>query len=347
MHGRPGSDGATRREIDEMPHVQTVLGPVPPDSLGRVLPHEHVGMLAPGPFLSGGRGDTRADLAVGALSTLPEHGFRTVVDLTPIGPFTRDPLVLRQVAERTGLNIVAASSFYLEPYSPKWAREATLDQVEDVFVRDATVGIDDTGIRIGILGEQATGLGEVTAHEEKCLRAASRAHRKTGLSLNTHCTHGTMAARQIEILREESVDLNRVILGHMDQAGLPTVLEVLKSGVSVAYDTLGKEFWDFVLAPIEREGLPEGEFPKRAYFRSDDSRIEEIAELVRRGYADKVLLSQDMSGHEAYLNPTTHGRLGYAYLAEVIVPWLLEAGVSETDVDQMLAKNPARLLTLD
>jgi phosphotriesterase-related protein len=304
-------------------------------------------MLAPGPFLSGGQGDTRVDLAVGALSRLRELGFGTVVDLTPIGPFTRDPIVLRQVAERTGLNIVAASSFYLEPYSPEWARKASLDEIEAVFVRDATVGIDDSGIRIGILGEQATGLGEVTAHEEKCLRASARAHRQTGLSINTHCTHGTMAPRQIEILREEKVDLNRVILGHMDQAGLPTVVEVLKSGVSVAYDTLGKEFWDFVLAPIERDGHPEGEFPKRAYFRSDDSRVEEIAELVRKGYADRVLLSQDMSGHEAYLNPTTHGRLGYAYLAEVIVPRLLQAGVSETDVDRMVATNPARLLTLD
>jgi phosphotriesterase-related protein len=133
----------------------------------------------------------------------------------------------------------------------------------------------------------------------------------------------------------------------MDQAGLPTVLEVLKSGVSVAYDTLGKEFWDFVLAPVEREGHAEGEFPKRAYFRSDDSRVEEIAQLVQKGYAGKVLLSQDMSGHEAYLNPTTHGRLGYAYLGEVIVPRLLEAGISEKDVDAMLSKNPARHLTLD
>jgi predicted metal-dependent phosphotriesterase family hydrolase len=330
-----------------MSHVQTVLGPVDPATLGGVMPHEHLGLLAPGAIFAGGAGDDRVSLSVLALSRLKDLGFGTLVDLTPIGFPGRDANVLRDISRETGLHIVASASFYLEPYSPEFARKASLDEIEELFVGQATEGIDGTDIRIGVLGEQATGLDEITAHEEKCLRAAGRAHRRTGLSINTHCTHGTMAMEQIRILREEGVDLSRVILGHMDQAGIDTVQQVINEGVAVAYDTFGKEFWDFVLEPMQYEGHPEGEFAKRGYHRSDASRVAEVAELVRRGYADRLLLSQDMSGHEAYLNPSTHGTYGYAFLGEVIVPRLREAGVSDRDLDQMMVQNPARFLTVD
>jgi phosphotriesterase-related protein len=310
------------------------------------MPHEHLGSLVPGPWLSGGAGDHRADLAADALAGLLGLGFGTVVDLSPYGVVGHDVTLLRDVAERTGLNVVAGSSIYLEPYSPRWALEATVDGMRERFVADATVGIGDTGIRAGIYGEQATGLNEITAHEEKCLRAAARAHRVTGLSINTHTTHGTMALEQVEILREEKVDLDRVVIGHMDIHPDPAYLRaVLKTGVSIAFDTIGKQFWDFVLAPLP-EDPPEGEFGKRAYYRPDRSRLSNLAALVREGYADRILLAQDMTGAESYLNPRTHGRLGYSYLGQEIVPALARLGVSDDDLEQMLVRNPARLLTI-
>lgn len=329
-----------------MGHVQTVGGPVDPADLGRVFSHEHLNLLGPGAFAFGGRPDVSVDLGVGALGIPPELGFRTLVDLTPIG-LGRSPLAMQEIADATGLHIVLGASFYLETYAPAWARDASLDELTEVFVRQATTGIDDTDVRVGILGEQATSLGKITPFEERGLRAAARAHRATGLAINTHCTHGTMALEQLAILRDEGVDLARVIVGHMDQAGLDTVLAVVAAGANVAYDTLGKEIWDFVLAPEDRTSRPEGEFAKRGYFRSDASRFDQIAELVRRGHADRVFLSQDMTGLEAYLNAGTHGTHGYAYLGRVVVPRLIELGVTDAAIHQMLVHNPARLLTVD
>jgi phosphotriesterase-related protein len=329
-----------------MGHVQTVRGPIASGDLGRVLPHEHLALLGPAGWLSSDSTDARVEVAIRALGKAPEGGVRSLVELTPIG-LGRDPLVLREVAERTGVNIIVGAAFYLEPYSPAWAHEAALDEIEALFVREATVGIDGTDVKVGIYGEQASGLDEVTPFEEKCLRAVARAHRTTGLAINTHCTHGTMPFRQIEILREEGVDLSRTIIGHMDQAGFETVRSVLQTGVNVAYDTFGKELWDFVLAPPDRTAQPEGEFAKRGYLRRDTSRLQEVAELVRLGFADRVFLSQDMTGMEAYLNPETHGRHGYAYLGNVIVPALADLGVPAVAIEQMLVENPARLLTID
>jgi phosphotriesterase-related protein len=329
-----------------MGHVQTVRGPVAPDTLGRVLTHEHLIAISPGPWLTGGAGDHRADLAVEAVQGLPELGFGTVVDLTPYGLLNHDVRVLREVSERTGLNVVAASSIYLEPYSPQWALDATVDEMRERFVADATTGVDGTDIKVGIYGEQATGLNEITAHEEKCLRASARAHRVTGLSINTHTTHGTMALEQVEILREEQVDLSRVVIGHMDIHADPAYLRaVLGSGVTIGFDTLGKQFWDFVLAPVP-EDPPEGEFGKRAYYRPDRARMEMLAGLVRDGYAGQIVMSMDMTGAEAFLNPRTHGRLGYSYLGQEIVPGLARLGVAEEDIEQILVRNPARLLTI-
>jgi phosphotriesterase-related protein len=329
-----------------MGYVQTVLGPVAPESLGRVMTHEHLGAIAPGPWLSGGVGDDRADLAVKAVQGLPELGFGAIVDLSPYEVVGHDVTLLREVAERTGLHVIAGSSIYLEPYSPRWALDATVDEMRERFVADATVGVGDTGIRVGIYGEQATGLNEITPHEEKCLRAAARAHLVTGLSINTHTTHGTMALEQVDILREEKVDLSRVVIGHMDIHPDPAYLRaVLATGVTIAFDTIGKQFWDFVLTPLP-EDPPEGEFEKRAYYRPDRARLENLIGLVRDGYASRLLMALDMTGAEAYLNPRTHGRLGYSYLGQEIVPALARLGVSEDDLEQILVRNPARLLTI-
>jgi predicted metal-dependent phosphotriesterase family hydrolase len=336
-------------ENDDMSYVQTVTGPVDPGRLGRVLTHEHLGSLVPGPWLSGGAGDHSAELAVGALARVSELGFRTVVDLTPIGirEVPRNIKLLREVAERTGLNIVAGSAFYLEPFMPEWVRSAQLDELAEFFTREATVGIDGTDIKLGMYGEAATGLGTIAPAEAKCLRAIARAHRATGLSINTHTTHGTMALEQVDLLRQEGVDLSRVVIGHMDiQPELDYLRQVLRTGVSVAFDTIGKEFWDFVLKPLPGGEQPPGEFAKRGYHRPDATRLEELAILVGEGFAGQLLLAHDMTGREAYLNPKTHGTYGYSYMGDVIVPRLCQMGVSDSAIEQMLVRNPARLLSL-
>lgn len=349
--------------------VQTVLGPVEPTQLGRVLHHEHLTSLVPGPWLSGGRHETMTDpdtlavppddpayaedqveQAVGALSGLRRLGFDTIVDLSPYSVVGRTALgenlpILQEISRQSGMHIVAGSSVYLEPYSPEWATLATVEQMTERFTRDVVGGIGSTSIRAGILGEQATGLGVISEHEEKCLRAAARAHSATGVSLITHSTHGSMALEQVAILREEHVDLSRAVIGHMDiQPELDYVVSVLDTGVNIAFDTIGKQFWDFVLAPAPTRP-PEGELAKRAYYRADTSRASRLVELVDRGYAKQLFLSQDLTGAEVYLNPKTHGEWGYGYLASVFIPMALELGLAQADADLMLHENPVALLT--
>jgi phosphotriesterase-related protein len=349
-----------------MATVQTVLGPVPVEDLGRVMHHEHVLSLVPGPWLSGGRpgergrpgatpvrderyADDQVRHAVSALSGLRELGIGTVVDLSPYGVVGRDAdggnvALLQRIARESGVHVVAGSSVYLESFSPGWAVRADLREMTERFVADASEGIGGGPVRAGIFGEQATSLNRITAHEEKCLRAAARAARETGLALTTHTTHGTMALEQLEILRQEGADLDRVVIGHMDtRADFDYVLEVARTGVHLAFDTVGKENWDFFVEPPPVD-MPDGETSKLGYHRSDRTRARWLAELVKAGFADRILLAQDLTGAEVWMNPRTHGQWGYSYLGAPFAALLLELGITEDQLDAMLSRNPARML---
>jgi phosphotriesterase-related protein len=349
-------------------YVQTVLGPVAPSTLGRVLHHEHLLSLTPGPWLSGGRRaqapgarpadeldrlheEDQIDRAVGALRGLAEVQFDTVVDLSPYGVVGRDAdganvALLQEISRRTGIHVVTGTSVYLQAFSPAWTVQASLDEMTERFVSDATEGIAGTGVRAGVLGEQATGLNEITPHESKCLRAAARAHRQTGLALITHTTHGSMALEQIDLLADEGADLSRVVIGHMDtHPDTDYVLRVAERGVTVAFDTIGKQCWDFRVEP-DPPNPSEGEFGKRAYRRSDRTRAERIAELVRAGFLDQILLAHDLTGAEVYQNPDTHGQWGYSYLALPFAALLADYGISAAQLDVMLQTNPVRLLSI-
>lgn len=331
-----------------MSHVQTVLGRVRPEDLGRVMFHEHLLSLLPGAWLSGGARDDQAEVAVRALAPIKEAGFGTVIDQTPYGVLgrhgeSRTAEVLAKISDRTGLHIVLGSAIYLESYSPNWALAASVDEMTERFVDDAQD--ISRGVPAGIYGEQATGLGEITPHEEKCLRAVARAHRRTGLAISTHTTHGTMGLEQLEILADEGADFDRVVVGHMDIQPDPNyVRRVLERGANVAFDTIGKQYWDFVVGPPGQ--VPEGEYPKRAYFRPDTTRADLIAALVKEGHASRILLAQDLTGAELHFNAGTHGEHGYTYLGTVFSDMLRDRGVGETDLEQMLAGNPTRLLTV-
>ncbi|WP_120337440.1 phosphotriesterase family protein [Cryobacterium soli] len=329
--------------------VQTVLGPVPAESLKRVMVHEHLLSLVPGPWLSGGASDDRIELAVNALSSLATVGVGTVVDISPYGVVGRNDdgsnaALLKEIAERTGLNIVSGTAVYLEAYSPRWALDASLPELAARFIADATIGIGETGVLAGVLGEQATSLGEITPHEEKCLRASARAARETGLGIMTHTTHGTMAHEQIDILLSEGVDLSTVVIGHMDtQLSLDYVRSVSDRGANVAIDTIGKQTWEFFVGPPEQDPA-DGEFVKNSFHRADSKRADLVAALVADGRSETIFLASDLTGAEVWMNPTTHGQQGYNYLVGNFLPMLRERGVTEEQCDRMLVSNPARLL---
>lgn len=323
--------------------IETAAGPIHPDELGATFMHEHPESVAPSGFYSGGKNTDIEDLAERALACLTEYGVRSLVDLTGRARTTNDDNLVGRLAARLPFNLIAGFSFYKDPWLD--GIDDHLDRLVDLYVSQALDGIRGSEIKAGIFGEVGTSLNQITPREELHLRAAARAHIATGLAISTHCTLGTMAIEQVALLADEGADLSRVVLGHLDlNPDIAYLEEVLSSGVNVAFDTFGKEWFDYRVPNSEGEGG--GEFVKWAYHRPDRERIRALVELVARGHDHRIVLSCDMSGAEAYLNPSTHGRYGYAFLPEVVLPKLTAAGVSQESLHRMLVENPARILAV-
>ena len=68
-----------------------------------------------------------------------------------------------------------------------------------------------------------------------------------------------------------------------------------------------------------------------------------LLELVARGHADRVLLSQDVC-HNSQLKH--YDGNGYVHLQESFLPRLRAAGLSEADVTRLTVTNPVRILTV-
>src|SRR5262249_51650293 len=183
-------------------------------------------------------------------------------------------------------------------------------------------GADTTGVRPGVIGEIGVEKAWVSPSEERVHRAAARAQRATGLPLVTHGLMSPVALQQLAIFEEEGVDLTRVAVGHCDSyPHLKYQLSLMERGVMLMFDNLG--------------GV-----------RDTGGRMEEriiglICSLLDSGYADRLLLSQDIC-------KTTQlryqGGIGYTYIAETFLPRLEEAGVTRDQIQQMTVDNPRRWL---
>ena len=104
-------------------------------------------------------------------------GGDTVVDASLPG-IGRDPVALRRIADKTGLNIIMGTGFYVGETHPKQLATMTDRQVADLMVTELTRGADGTDVKAGYIGE--IGISEIFDDKErKILRAAALAQKDT------------------------------------------------------------------------------------------------------------------------------------------------------------------------
>ncbi|MCM3658335.1 hypothetical protein M3147_13855 [Agromyces mediolanus] len=303
----------------------TVRGPLNADELGRTLVHEHLAvnmmreLRAPGLLNDGVQ-------ALAELKRFREHGGRTVVDLTNRS-LGQHPLALRRFSEQSGVNIILGTGLYRQAYFDRDQLDRTSTRaLADLFVRDLTDGIDETGVRAGIIGEIGTEV-QMTAQEERVFRAAALAHLETGTTISTHAAHWPVGLDQLDLLESCGVAPRSVIIGHCDSVGSPEWTRVADitdyhaaiaaRGAYVAFDHIRRG------ADLQR-------------------RVEYIMAMVDSGRIHQILLS-----HDAAFRPdlTSNGGDGLTLIFTGLVPRLIERGLSDADIDTILVENPRRALT--
>jgi predicted metal-dependent phosphotriesterase family hydrolase len=308
--------------------VQTVLGPIEPNEVGFTLPHEHVYCKLwdiPRNYSYEGQIDD-PDILVEELGEYTKRGGRTLVDVTLPG-IGRNPEALQDIARRTGLNIVMGTGYYREPYYPTAAEidRRSVESIADEFVRELEVGVGDTGIRAGIIGEIGADKDWVSAQEERVHRAAGQAQVRTGAAITTHSILGRVGLAQLNLFLNEGADPTRVIIGHCGwyAASLEYCLEIIATGASVQFDMFGHT--DPYTVYVERELL------------------DTITRLIELGHGDKILLSQDVCYAQ---NLKRYGGNGYSYLQEHLLARLTAKGATTQVIHQLTVLNPRRLLTI-
>jgi predicted metal-dependent phosphotriesterase family hydrolase len=310
----------------------TVRGPVAADQLGFTLPHEHALLdlvrIFPANLLAFDYQLLDEEVAIAEIGRFVSAaeglapGRPALVDVTTDERMGRDPAGLRRIAEALDLHLVMGCGRYREPwFEPDLPRIST-NALADLLIAEIEQGVGDTGIRPGIIGELGADRDVVSPAEERVLRAGARAHRRTGLPITLHARFGRVGMAQLDILAEEGVDPGRVIVGHTDTDPDPDYHEALaRRGAWVEFDTV------------------RGRVPLVA-----ERRLHYVAEVRRRGYLDRLLVSHDVC---ALSHLRAYGGTGYDYLPGDFAARLREAGMSDEELTRLFVENPRRALTGD
>ena len=215
---------------------------------GYTLMHEHVTIN-----LSGVKKDEDCRLncfeeTVKEFKSLYGYGVRNILEVTNLG-MGRDVGYIRRVSEETGINILVSTGFYKEPFLPDCVYRRSVEELASMMEQELTQGIDgqwesapgDTGMRASVIGESGTSSRQMTDMEQKVFDAVALAAVRTGAPVTTHTTLGTMGAEQADYLIGHGVRPEDIIIGHMDLSqDVEVILDVLKRGVNVGFDTVGK-----------------------------------------------------------------------------------------------------------
>jgi phosphotriesterase-related protein len=318
-----------------MSTVETVNGPIDASEMGVTLIHEHLRFRDEAVAENWpGRYDEQAELdaAVEEVRSAQGHGVKTIVD--PTAMFGgRDVRFLKKVADETGIQVVACTGIYTYDYLPHYFENRDEDAIAQHFVDDIEKGTQGTDIKAAFLKCAADAAG-VTEHVEKVHRACARASVQTGAPIMAHSMPAVQTGpRQVEIFLEEGVAPEKIQIAHCgDSPDVEYVQGILDKGVYVGLD---------------RYGLP--------MFLPTDQRNAVTAELLRRGHAERIVISQDYCASIDWFPPEVQDALrgnpdmidgwSFTLVFEQVVPWLREQGVMDDDTfNTVFVENPARWL---
>jgi phosphotriesterase-related protein len=318
-----------------MARVETVQGAVQEQELGVVLAHEHVRFRDeavaaewPSRYDEG----LELDAALLAVRAAKDRGVQTIIDPTAMYG-GRDVRFMRRVADETGVRIIACTGIYSYDHLPHYFANRDIDVMADHFVEDIEKGIQGTDIKAAFLKCAADAPG-VTEHVEKIHRAVARASVQTGASIMAHSMPAVATGpRQVEIFKEEGVDLARVQIAHCgDTDDIGYIEGLIEQGVYVGLDRYGLEMYQTI-----------------------DKRNATAAELLRRGHAERLMISQDFCATIDWFPPEAaemfegSGAIrnwSMTLVFDEVVPALREQGVmDDATFATIFRENPRRWLT--
>jgi len=298
-------------------YIQTVTGPETVEKMGVILPHEHLFTDLRGPQTADyAQGDPKEVFRItGPHLRAAETARITVLVECSTGGVGLNIHILRYLAERTQIKIVAPTGVYREAFIPSALLNVSMETLAEAWTKDLTQGIDGTNSRAGFIKLAVSDDG-ITEREKRNLKAAARASLATGAVIASHTIGGKLALEEMDILEEAGLSLDRFIWVHAHaEPDMDFHLKAAQRGAYVEFDGLGPETLE------------------------DHARY--TKNLVECGHAKQVLLSHDAGWYQPG-SPTGEpdgGFRGYTFLVDTFIPHLQKIGISDDEIRLLVHTN--------
>jgi phosphotriesterase-related protein len=300
--------------------VRTVREDLTPGELGRTLAHEHV-------FAAFGRagGDDDLDLVDDAatlvdLQRARADGARTIVDVTT-WDMGADVGRADRLTCQAGLRLVKSTGWFRSPSADGAIAGTTVSTLAERLVRDVAEGLDDSGLRAGVLGEVGVSGTAPTSAERAVLDATAEAALATGAGIVLHTDDVENAQMLLSELGARSVPPARMLVGHLRVADPCAWHEqLLAAGCWLGFDQLGHP---------HRDGPPVV--------------AERVLRLLERGGDGRIVLSADV-GRRSRL--TSAGGSGYMAGVLDVLDRLQRAGCGGNALERLAGGAAASFLAL-
>ncbi|XP_032520598.2 phosphotriesterase-related protein [Danaus plexippus] len=345
--------------------VQTVLGDVSPERLGKTLTHEHLAMkfshfyreppseirhecenpnfprehlgyIRQYPYSNKSNlllNDENAKNAVRKdVKHYKLHHGGTIVENSTEG-LERDIHFYKQVSEETGVHVVAGTGFYIEDVQEHQTINYKVEDMYNHMIQELTNGcVGYPEVKSGFMGEIAS-VWPIRDFERRAIKAAGEVQTQVRCGVSFHPHRDENAPEEIlRIFTEAGGRADKAVMSHLDRTLLDPVklLEFAELGSYCQFDLFGTEvsFYQLNVAT----DMP-----------SDAQRINMIRQIVNEGKVDRVLMSHDIHTKHRLLE---YGGHGYAHINVNVLPKMAMKGFSKGEIDMITITNPARWLAV-
>ena len=346
-----------------MSKIRTVLGDIDTKSVGIISPHEHVfadgriqftefcevtkkilseqkvnmsnlDVLSRNPYaIKDNLLLEDVKLAEKELLCFKKAGGEAIVDATTIG-IGRDPEALKNISQTINLPIIMGSGYYTEDTHPDCLKKKTVNDISKEIINEIKVGINNTNIKVGVIGELGTS-DPILPGEKKVLISGAKAQSETGVGIIVHTyPWGRRGLEALDILSNNGADLDKVYISHVDiEIDIDYDKSILEKGAYVGFDCFGKEFF---INQKDRDFAG-------GVFARDIERVKAIKELIDSGYLSKILIACDICLKNLL---HTFGGWGYDHILNNIIPMMKEVGITKEQIDTILITNPKKFLEI-
>ncbi|MBN2092264.1 phosphotriesterase [candidate division KSB1 bacterium] len=302
--------------------IMTVNGSLPATEMGITLTHEHLLVDFIGADSTGYHRWNREEVVEKVLPFLLEikkYDVKTFVECTP-AYLGRDPILLQNLSEKSGLNILTNTGFYgamQNKFLPDFVQTESPEELAVRWIQEWKNGIEDTGIKPGFIKIAVDRDAEISPIHQKLIRAAAKTHLKTGLTIASHTGPEAPAFQQLAILEEEGVAPEAFIWVHAQRGTDSAHVVAAQKGAWISLDNVKADSIQI-----------------QKYMKS-------ILNLKKNNLLERLLISHD-AGWYRVGEPEGGSFRPFTDIFMHLIPALKEKGITDDDIQQIMVKNPAQ-----